>query len=80
MDEITRKVDELIGLLSKEIVDETVELAKDGLWDDGKYSGPGASLEVYHKGYLIAVLEWYKAVRSDPEGHQWTSPPKCEHI
>ena len=80
MDEIISKIDELIGLLSKEIVDETVEVAKEALWDDGKYSGPGESLSIYHKGYMVAVLRWYKAMRSDPEGRSWTSPPKCEYL
>lgn len=80
MDTVETKVEELIQLLSDEIVNETVEVAKEALWDEGKYSGPGESLSIYHKGYMVAVLRWYKTMRSDPEGHRWTSPPKCEYL
>ena len=78
MDKVTSMVEELIKALGDEIVDEAVDVAKDALWNDGMYCGPGASLKVYHKAYMIAVLQWYKQARNC-EGCS-ESPPKCAYL
>lgn len=55
-----KKVDDLIDSISHDIIEEIVGVASDeALWNDGQYSGPGASQIVYNDGYMIAVLRWY---------------------
>ena len=72
------KVKDLIDTLGQEIVDETVDLAKDAVWDNGQYSGPGERLSMYHKGYVIAVLRWYTKVRKSPVN--WENPPEVRTL
>jgi len=76
-----KKVDDLIDSISRDIVDEVAGVASDcALWNDGQYSGPGASQSIYHDGYMIAVLRWYKSMLQDPNGNRWTNPPECKYL
>ena len=75
-----KKVDDLLDSISHDIIEEIVGVASDeALWNDGQYSGPGASQIVYNDGYMIAVLRWYKSIRQNPDG-DWTNPPECKRL